>query len=62
MATNEEKLPSAFQEKVSIRSIFYFGKYVQLYQLMTWLAFGSKQFQNGRLVVIFSFNKFVIFT
>ena len=41
---------------------FYFGKYVQLCQRMTWLIFGSKQFQNGRLVAILNFINFVIFT
>ena len=37
MATNEEMLVSAFQEKDVIRSTFNFGKYVQLCQPMTFL-------------------------
>ena len=43
MVNNEEKLVSVFQEKAPIR----------------FSTFGSKQFQNGRLMAILNFNNFV---
>ena len=61
-ATNEEMLISAFQEKSFHQIFFWFGKYAQLGQPMTWLTFGSKQFQNCRLAAILNSRNFVIFT
>ena len=54
MATNEEKLVSAFQEKVSIRSFFNLAN-------MFIINFWEQTISKWRLVAILNFNNFVIF-
>ena len=58
MATNEEMLVSAFQEKVSIRPFFNLANMISYIRL----TFDSKQFQNGCLAAILNLSNFMIFT
>ena len=58
MATlNEEKLVSAFLEKVSMRSSFN----LQICSANDLINFWKQTFQNGHLVAILNFYNFVIF-